>query len=143
MECQKLINLVDNKSNQLSKFKKKNWAEINDDANGTYNTSSQIKFKTSVLKSSLCDYSNAHILVSRTKTVPNTGTEAVPNNLKNKIVKNYVQSTDSIISEINNTQIDNAKDIVTVMPIYSLIEYSDNYSKYLNVYGNTIEMNHF
>ena len=96
-----------------------------------------------MLKSSLCDYSNAHILVSRTKTVPNTGTEAVPNNLKNKIIKNYVPSTDSIISEINNTQIDNAKDIVTVMPIYSLIEYSDNYSKYLNVYGNTIEMNHF
>ena len=143
MECQKLINLVDNKSNQLSKFKKKNWAEINDDANGTYNTSSQIKFKTSVLKSSLCDYSNAHILVNRTKTVPNTGTEAVPNNLKNKIIKNYVPSTDSIISEINNTQIDNAKDIVAVMPIYSLIEYSDDYSKYLNVYGNTIEMNHF
>ena len=46
--------------------------EINDDAHGTYNTNSQIKFKTSMLKSSLCDYSDAYILVSGTIKVPNT-----------------------------------------------------------------------
>ena len=54
-------------------MKTKNWAEINDDAQGTYNTISQNKFKSSLLKSSLSDYSDLHILVSGTITVPNTG----------------------------------------------------------------------
>ena len=56
MEYQKLINLLDNTSNQPSKYRKKNWVEINHDSHGTYNTNSQTKFKTSMLKSSLCDY---------------------------------------------------------------------------------------
>ena len=50
MECQKIINLFHNTPNQANKFSTKNWVEINDDARGTYNTNSQIKFKTSVLK---------------------------------------------------------------------------------------------
>ena len=54
MEYQKTINLLDNAPNEPSKFSAKNWVEINDDARGTYNTNSKIKFKTSVLKSSLC-----------------------------------------------------------------------------------------
>ena len=57
--------------NQSSRFKTKNWVEINDGTCGTYNTSSQIKFKISLLKSSLCDYSYAYILVSRTISVAN------------------------------------------------------------------------
>ena len=48
--------LLDNTENKPTKFRAKNWVEINDDARGTYNTNSQIKFKTSMLKSSLCDY---------------------------------------------------------------------------------------
>ena len=55
MEYQKIINLVDNTTNQPFKFWAKYWVEINDDTHRTYNTNSQIKFKTSVLKSSLCD----------------------------------------------------------------------------------------
>ena len=62
MEYQKIINLLDNTPNQPYKFRTKNWIEINDDAHGTYNTNSQIEFKTSVLNSSLCDYSDAYIL---------------------------------------------------------------------------------
>ena len=73
MEYQKIINLLDNTPNQPSKFRTKNWVEINDDARGTYNTNSQIKFKTSMLKSSLCDYSDADILVSGTIAI--TGEE--------------------------------------------------------------------
>ena len=69
MEYQKIINLLDNRPNQPSKFRTKNWIEINDDARRTYNTNSQIKFKTSMLKSSLCDYSDAYILVSGNITV--------------------------------------------------------------------------
>ena len=63
MEYQKIINLLDNKPNQPTRFRKKNWVEINDDSRGTYNTISKIKFKTSMLISSLCNYSNnAYIL---------------------------------------------------------------------------------
>ena len=61
MEYQKIINLLDNTPNQPTKFRTKNWVEINDDARVTYNTNSKIKFKTSMLKSSLCDYSDAYM----------------------------------------------------------------------------------
>ena len=50
----------------------KNWVEVNDDARGVYSSNSQIKFKTSALRSSLCDYSDAYFLVKGTKTVPGT-----------------------------------------------------------------------
>ena len=58
-----MVNLLDNTSNQTSKFRTKNWVEIDDKSNGTYNTNTQIKFKTSVLKCSLCNYSDSYILV--------------------------------------------------------------------------------
>ena len=56
MEQQKIANLLDDASNQPSKFRTKNWAEVNDESRGVYNVNSQIKFKTAMLKSSLCDY---------------------------------------------------------------------------------------
>ena len=77
MEYQKIISL-NNTPNQPSKFRTKNWVEINDDLCGTYNTNSQIKFKTSMLKSSLCDYRDACIAVNGTITVSNTGTADTP-----------------------------------------------------------------
>ena len=52
MEHQKIANLIDNASNQPSKFRAKNWLEINDESRGTYNANSQINFKTTMLKSS-------------------------------------------------------------------------------------------
>ena len=58
-----MINLLDNTPNQPFKFRIKNWVEINHDSHGTYNTNSQIEFKTSMLELSLCDYSDAYILV--------------------------------------------------------------------------------
>ena len=63
MEYQKINNLLDNTSNQPSKFRTKPWVEINDESRENYNTNSQIKFKTTMLKSTLCDYSNVYILV--------------------------------------------------------------------------------
>ena len=130
MKYQKIINLLDNTSNQLSKFRTKNWAEINDDLSGTYNTNTQIKFKTLMLQSSLCNYSDVYILVKGTTIVTNTGAiDTVANNASKKIViKNCTPFTD-YISGINNTQLDNAKDIVIIMSMFSLIENSDNYSK--------------
>ena len=69
MEYQKLVNLLDNTSNQPSKFRTKNWVEINEDVRGVYSPNKQIRFKTSMLRSSLCDYSDAYILVRGNITV--------------------------------------------------------------------------
>ena len=83
-----------------------------------------------MLKSSLCDYSDAYILVKGTISVNNTAAAgaAVNNDDKKVIFKKCFPFT-NCISEINNTQIDNAKDIDMVIPMYNLIEYSDNYAK--------------
>ena len=58
--------MLDNTTNQLLKFGAKYWVEIKDEAYGTYSTNSQTKFKTTILKSSLCDYRDAYLLVKRT-----------------------------------------------------------------------------
>ena len=133
MEYQKIANLlVDNKSNQPSKFRIKNWIEINDESRRTYNVNSQIKFKTTMLKSSLCDYSDAYILVKGTITIAGAGDNAASRQAderdKGVVFKNCAPFT-NCISEINNTQVDNAKDIDIVMPMYNLIECCDNYGK--------------
>ena len=126
MESQKIANLMDDTSNQPSKFRTRNWVEINDESRGAYNVNSQIKFKTTMLKSSLCDYSDAYIFVKGTITANNT---AAANNINRKVIFKNCAPFTNCISEINNTQVDNAKDIDIVMPMYNLIEYSDNYEK--------------
>ena len=122
--------LNDPSSNQPSKCKTKNWVEVNDESRGTYNLNSQIKFKTTMLKSSLCDDSDIYVHVKETITVNNTAAADTDANNNNKkvIFRNCAPFT-ICISEINNTQVDNAEDIDAVMPMYNVIEYSDNYSK--------------
>ena len=131
MEYQKIANLIDDDaSNQPSKFRTRNLVEINDESRGVYNVNSQIKFKTTMLKSNLCEYSDAYILVKGTISVNNTAAQgAAANNTKKKVIFKNCGPFTNCISEINNTQIDNAKDIDIVMPMYNLIEYSDNYAK--------------
>ena len=131
IEYQKIANLIDDKTlNQPSKFGTRNWIEINDESRVAYNVNSQIKFKTTMLKSTLCDYSDAYILVKGTITVNNTAVQgAGANNINKKVIFKNCAPFTNCISEINNTQIDNAKDIDIVMPMYNLIEYSDNYAK--------------
>ena len=130
MEYQKIANLIDDATNQPFKFRAKNWVEMNDESRGTYNVNSQIKFKTTMLKSSLCDYSDAYILVKGTITVNNTAAaDADANNSNKKVIFKNCAPFTNCISEINNTQVDNAKDIDIVMPMYKLIEYSDNFAK--------------
>ena len=132
MEYQKIANLIDDASNQPSKFRIKNWVEINDESRGTYNVNSQIKFKTTMSKSSLCDYSDAYILVKGKITITGAGDDATARQAdegdKGVPFKNCAPFT-NCTSEINNTQVDNAKDINILMPMYNLIEYSDNYAK--------------
>ena len=87
MEYQKIANLLDNTSNQPFKFRTKNWVEINDESRGTYSVNRQINFKTSVLRSSLCDYSDAYILVKGNISVNNTAAaDADANNTNKKVI---------------------------------------------------------
>ena len=77
MEYQKIANLLDNgvalnESNQPSKFRTINWVEINDESRGAY-TSNDIKFKTTMLRSNLCDYADAYILVNGRITITGAG----------------------------------------------------------------------
>ena len=83
-----------------------------------------------MLKSSLCDYSDAYILVKGTISVNNTAAiDAAVNNTNKKVIFKNCTPFTNCISEINNMQIDNAKDIAIVMPMYNFIEYSANYAK--------------
>ena len=131
MEYQKIANLLNDGSNQPSKFRARNWVEINDESRGTY-TGKDIRFKTIMLRLNLCDYADSYIIVKGTITITGAGDNAGERQQdeRNKGVtfKNCARFT-KCISRINNTDIDNAQDIDIVMPMYNLIEYSDNYSK--------------
>ena len=82
MENQKTINLLENTPNQPPNFRAKHWVEINYDLRGTRNTNSRIKFKNSILNSSLCSYSDEYILVKEAITAPNTAATAAYNGNK-------------------------------------------------------------
>ena len=85
-----------------------------------------------MLKSSLCDYNDAYILVKGKITITGAGADAAARQAderdKGVAFKNCAPFI-NWISEMNNTQVDNAEDIDIVMPMYNLIEYSDNYAK--------------
>ena len=141
MEYQKITNLLDNASNQPSKFRTRNWVEINDESRGTY-TSNDIKFKTTMLRSNLCGYADAYILVKGTITVTgNAGPEPnpdAPRTAAQLLVARQADERDKgvifkncapfvkCINRINNADIDTAQDIDIEMAMYNLIEYSDN-----------------
>ena len=115
MKYQKIANLLENKvvlsaSNQSSKFRTRNWVEINDESRGTY-TSNDIRFKTTIAGAG------------------NDGAAKQTDKRDKRVTfKNCAPFTECI-SRINNTELDNAQDIDIVMSMYNLIEYSDNYSK--------------
>ena len=92
MEYQKIANLLDNTTDQPSKFRTKNWVQINDKPRGTYSVNRQVNFKRSMLQFSLCDYSDTYILFKGNITVNNTeqlitaeGAAANNTNKKNNI----------------------------------------------------------
>ena len=110
MEYQKIANLLDIESDQPSKFRTRHWVEINDESRGTY-TSNDIRFKTTMLRSSLCDYADAYILVKGTITIIGAGnddaTKRADESGKGVTFKNCVPFT-KCISRKNNTDIDDA-----------------------------------
>ena len=89
MEYQKKANLLDSASNKPSKFRTRNWVEINDEMRGEYSPNKQISFKTAMLRSSLCDYSDPYIPVKGNISVNNTAAAgAVANDInKQKYLK--------------------------------------------------------
>ena len=109
MEYQKIVNLLNTESNQPSRFRTRNWVDINDNARGNYFYTKQIRFKTLMLRSSLCDYIDAYIIVKGYITINNiaAGGAAANNTNKKVIFKNCAPST-NCISKINNTEVDNA-----------------------------------
>ena len=131
MEYQKKAKLLDTASNKQSKFRTRNWVEINDESKGPYNND-DIKFKTTM--SDLCDYGDAYILVKGTITTTGAGDDNATKQLdernKGVVFKNQAPFT-KFTSRVNNTDIDNAQEIDIVMPMYHLIEYSDSYPKTL------------
>ena len=133
MEYQKIANLLDNEINQPFKFRTRNWVEIDDESRET-DIGNGIRFKSTMLRSNLCDYADAYILVNGRITITGAGDDAAARQAdkihKGVTFKNCAPFV-KCISIINNTEIDNVKDIDIVMPMYDLIEYSDNYSKAL------------
>ena len=130
MEYQKITNLLGTKIDEIPRFITKKWLEVHDQsgsADDRYKPSKQIRFKT-MLRSDLCDYSDAYIVVKGTITVTDPDNDAYDKKLTLKNNAPFV----SCISKINNTLIDNAADIDIVMPMYNLLEYSKSYRKFRN-----------
>ena len=123
MEYQTIANLLDSASNKPSKFRTRNQVEINDDIRGAQSPNKQIRFKTAIPRSSLCDYIDAYILVKGNISVNNTAAEgAATNNAAKKVIFKDCAPFTNCIRKINNTQIDNAEYIDIVMSIYNLTE---------------------
>ena len=133
MEYDKINNLLlseDNESEQLSKFVTREYVEVNSLSKKYYENKS-IRFKTPMLRSDLCDYSDAYILVKSTITV-NGVVNGAENDIVRRnrplIVKNNAPFV-SCITRINGELIEDADDLDIVMPMYNLLEYSKNYRK--------------
>ena len=128
MEYQKITNLLGTTPDEVSRFITKKWVEVQDypgNVEDRYKLSRPIRFKSSMLRSDLCDLSDAYIVVKGTITVADSNNDAHDKRL---VLKNNAPFT-SCISKINNTLIHNAEDLHFVMPMYNLLEYRKNYSK--------------
>ena len=130
MEYQKITNLLGSTSDKVPRFITKKWIEVNDQSGGEHNTNKQIRFKTSMLRSDLCDYKGAYIVVKGIITVSATAGANNDRDKKNRpsAFKNTAPFI-SCISKINDTLAENAEDLDILMPIYNLLDYSKNYSK--------------
>ena len=137
LRSEELGSAVGSESEQLSKFVTRQYVRVNSLSN-TYNENKSIRFKTPMLKSDLCDYADAYILVGGTITVNGivngAGNEI---NRRNRplILKNNAPFV-SCITKINNELIEDAEDLDVVMPMYNLLEYSKNYRKTIGSFYN-------
>ena len=125
METQKIVNLLNDCEELNSKFATKKWHVINDQNNGQYGrgneNDSTIKFETKVIKPILCAYSDAYILVTGDIKVAGITADT------NVAFKNCIPFTKCVI-HINDEHVETAENLDVIMPMYNLIEYSDNYA---------------
>ena len=125
MEYDKINNLVNSESEKLSKFATRDYIKVNSLSN-TYNENMSIRFKTPMLRSDLCDYADAYILVNGTVTV--AGNQPRDRQNRPLILKNNAPFV-SCITRINNELVEDADDLDIVISMYNLLEYSKNYRK--------------
>ena len=125
METQKITNLLGNVDNESLKFATRKWNVINNQNNTDYGDGDEngttIKFETKVIKSNLCDYSDAYILVTGDIT-------ATDGDANTKVAFKNCAPFSKCVTHINDEHVDNADNLNIVMPMYNLVEYSDNYS---------------
>ena len=116
----------------LPRFVTKKRIEVYDQSEKNYNPNKEIRIKTSMLRSDLCDFSDAYIVVKGDITVTN------PNNAKRNKAVAFKNNAPFIncISKINGVKIDNAEDLDVVMPMYNLLEYNKNHRKTLGSLRN-------
>ena len=135
MEYQKITSLLGTMPNEMPRFITTKWVEVHDqsdDANDRCKPNKPIRFKTSMLRSDLCDFSDAYIVTKGKITVTDPNNDAYDKKIAFKNNTPFV----SCISKINNTFIGNAEDLDVVMPMYNLLEYSKNYSKTTGSFWN-------
>ena len=125
METRKIANLLNDPDNKSLKFSTTKWYIINDQNNGQYGrgneNDSAIKFETKVVKPNLCDYSDAYIFVIGDMKVENVAADT------NVAFKNCAPFT-RCVTHINDEHVETAESLDIIMPMYNLVEYSDNYS---------------
>ena len=125
MEYDKINNLFDSESENLSKSVTRDYVRVNSLSN-TYNENKSIRFKTPMLRSDLCDYADAYILLNGTITV--AGNQPRESQNRPLILKDNAPFV-SCITRINNELIEDAHDLDIVISMYNLLEYSKNYGK--------------
>ena len=127
MEYDKINNLLDSESENFSKFVTREYVRVNS-LSDTYNENKSIRFKTPMLRSDLCDYADAYILVNGTITVTaNAGANNIRDKRNRKLTLKNNATFVSCITRINRELIEDADDLDVVMPMHNLLEYSKNY----------------
>ena len=122
MEYQKITNLLGNILDKVPRFITKKWIEVHDQSGETYSTNRQIRFKTSMLRSDLCDFSDAYIDVKRIVTV--RANERDRDKMNRQVILKNNAPFISCISKIKGVLVENAEDLHIVMSMYNLLEYS-------------------
>ena len=135
MKTQKNVNLLNGSDNENSTFAIKKWYIIDSESKGNYSDENPIKFLTNSWESSFCDYSDAHILVTGNITVTRAIAAAGGDPQRKQVLNAATQVVfkncapfENCRTEINDTFVDYADFINITIPMYNLIEYSDNYS---------------
>ena len=139
MEYQKITNLLGNIPDKVPTFITKKWIEVHDQSGGAYNTNKQIRFKTSMLKSDLCDYADAYIVVKGIVTV--SSDEKGRDEMNRQIVLKNNPSFISCISKINGVLIENAEDLDVIMQFIICLSIAKITQRHLLLCGIITGMN--